>query len=110
MAKCIQTRHSKVRYSERVDYRESMDNTMKKVIKYGIRIDNVPHKFPIERSFLQRNKIYYKGKVYIFANQNQYRTLLTVYPYKSEVLECIYQKQDKERKEKYYKQEKVNLS
>lgn len=104
MAKCVTTMHSKVRYSERVGYRESMEKTLKKVVKYGVRIDDVPKKHHKERCFLQKNKIYYKGKVYIFANQNEYHRLVTVYSYKNTVLEEIFQFKESLRKERLYKQ------
>ena len=103
-SKCISTLHSKVRYSERVGYRESMKKTLKKVLKYGIRLEDVPKRYTKERKYLKRNKVYFQGKIYVFAKQNQYHTLLTVYPYHSEVLESLYQSKDRERKEKYYKQ------
>ena len=103
-SKCISTLHSKVRYSERVGYRESMNKTLQKVLKYGIRLVDVPEKCIKERKYLKRNKIYFQGKIYVFANQNQYHKLLTVYPYHSVVLENLCQSKYRERKEKYYKQ------
>ena len=102
--KCITTLHSKVRYSQRVDYRETMDQTLKKVLNYGIKLNDVPLEYNKVRSFLKRNKIYYNGKIYIFANQNEYRKLLTVYTYRSSILEMLFKKKDDERKQKYYKQ------
>ena len=104
MAKYVSTWHSKVRYSERVGYRESMKKTLKNVMKYGVRLADVPLKYVKDRKFLKRNKIYYQGKVYIFAGVNQYHVLLTVYPHKSKVLEYLYRNKDSSRKERLYKQ------
>lgn len=104
MAKYRPTIHSKVRFSQRVDYRERMDETVKAALKFGVRLDDIPKEHERLRCFMQRDKIYYKERIYIFAEQYQYHTLVTVYYNRSKLLEEIFRKKEKRRKEKYYRQ------
>ena len=104
MSNFVPTIHSKVRFSERVGYRESMEQTVINAKKYGVRLDDIPKEYDRLRSFMQRNKIYYKERIYIFAEQVQYRTLVTVYYSKSKILEDIFIEKERIRKQKYYKQ------
>lgn len=105
MKKIIPTLHSKARFSERIGYREDMKETLVKVKKYGIKLDDIPldEKYVKIRCFMQRNKIYHDGKVYIFAGSNEYKILLTVYPIDDENLEKLFIKKEKIRvKQNYY--------
>ena len=91
MKKYIPTIHSKMRYSQRVGYRETMDDTVHLALKYGVRLEDIPNTKENERlrSFIQRDKIYFKGRIYIFANQGEYKTLITVYYTNDKTLEKI---------------------
>ena len=100
----VPTIHSKVRYSQRVNYRESMDKTVYNAIRLGVRLDDIPNEYDRLRGFMQRNKIYYKERIYIFAEQGSYKKLVTVYYSKSKILEEVFQQKEKLRREKYYKQ------
>ena len=104
--------HSKMRYSERVGYRNTMDDTVRLARKYGVRLEDIPNTKKNEsiRSFMKEDKIYYKDKIYIFAGSGQYKTLITIYCCKNKVLERIFLKKEKIRKQKELKiKEKLNL-
>lgn len=81
------TTHSKVRYSQRIGYRENMDKNIKKALKYGVRSSDIPKEHNGLRLFLKRSKIYYSGNVFVF--KCNYTILVTVYPYESSILEAI---------------------
>ena len=65
------TMHSKVRFSQRVDYREFMEETVEKVLKYGVRLDDIPidkiglNYKEIKIPFIEKNK---KGNLFEFDN------------------------------------------
>ena len=92
------TTHFKVRFSERVNFRDTMDETISLVKKYGVRIQDVTESHENLRSFLAHNKIYYKNKIYVFDPNSNYTKLVTVYDYTSDILESIFI--DKEHKRK----------
>ena len=50
--KYVPTIHSKVRYSERVNSRDTMDKTVLLAKKYGLRIEDIPLEHNGIRSFL----------------------------------------------------------
>ena len=64
--------HSKVRFSQRVDYREFIEETVEKVLKYGVRLDDIPIDKIGLRKYMRRSRIYYKGRIYVFDEQLQY--------------------------------------
>ena len=106
MKKYIPTIHSKMRYSQRVGYRKTMDDTVHLALKYGVRLEDIPKTKENERlrSFIQRDKIYFKGRIYIFANQGEYKTLITVYYTNDKTLEKILNEKVETRKRKLYRQ------
>ena len=106
MATYKPTLHSKVRFSERVGYREGMKDTVLDAKRLGVRLDDIPktEKNQNLRSFMQWNKIYYKGHIYIFKGQKKYHDLITVYYSDDIVLERIFKRKEKLRKQKNYSQ------
>ena len=100
MKKCVVTFHSKVRYSERVNYRNTMDETLRLVVKNGLRMEDIPSEHPYLKGFLSNNKIYYDGYIYIFANltSKKRRALITMYKYPSPVLADLFNKKQQQIK------------
>lgn len=92
------TTHFKARFSERVNFRDTMAETVALVKKYGVRIQDVIESHEDLRSFLAHNKIYYKNNIYVFDASSNYTKLVTVYDYTSDILESIFM--DKELKKK----------
>lgn len=106
MKKYVPTMHSKVRFSQRIGSRCEMNDTVRLALRYGVRLDDVDNIYENRkvRKFLKRNKIYYKGRIYIFAGQNQYKILVTVYNKSIRILDGIFEKKEHARKRKYYHQ------
>ena len=60
--KYVPTIHSKVRYSQRVNPRDTMDETVLLAKKYGVRIEDIPLEHDGIRGFMGHNKIPVKFK------------------------------------------------
>lgn len=108
--KYVPTIHSKVRYSQRVNPRDTMDETVLLAKKYGVRIEDIPLEHNGIRGFMGHNKIYYEGRIYIFTEDSNYTKLVTIYYNKSSILEKIFLEKERIRKnevsmkdKKYYK-------
>lgn len=97
MAKYKLTYHGKVRYRERVDNKNTIDNTVARAKKYGLRIADIPVEYKKERTFIGHNKICYEDKIYVFAG-NSYNTLITVYNNNYEVLRNLFIEKEVSRK------------
>ena len=96
--KYVPTIHSKVRYSQRDNPRDTMDETVLLAKKYGVRIEDIPLEHNGIRGFLGHNKIYYEGRIYIFTEDSNYTKLVTIYYNKSSILEKIFVEKEKIRK------------
>lgn len=94
------TIHSKVRYSQRVNYRETMDDTVRLAKLYGIKLNDIPNteEYLDLRGFMGNHKIYYNKKIYIFSACDYYK-LITVYKTTDKRLLDLQQAKDKVRKE-----------
>lgn len=94
------TIHSKVRYSQRVNYRETMDDTVRLAKLYGIKLKDIPNteEYLDLRGFMGNHKIYYNKKIYIFSGCDYYK-LITVYKTTDKRLLDLQQAKDKVRKE-----------
>ena len=69
MKKINITTHSKVRYSERVGYRDNLEQELSQAKKYGLKKKDFPSADEKNREFMT-NKIYFDRKIFVFANSN----------------------------------------
>jgi len=96
----ILTRHSKLRYNERVNSSKTLDEIVELARRYGLSIADIPKCYKCERRFLKYNKIYYNGYIFVFAPKSAYTKLVTVYPSKFSSFEKIFLKKENDRKKK----------
>ena len=89
MSKSKLTTHSKVRYTERIGYREDVKTKLNLAKKYGVRINDIPVEYYKQRKLIGYKKIYYDGIMFVFS-ANNYHNVVTVYPYHDKVLQRLY--------------------
>lgn len=88
------TTHSKIRYSQRIGYRDELQEELALAKKYGLKRKDISKNDFKKRKYML-NKIYYNKNFYVFSDQT-YKTLVTTYPCKkSGYQELFLNKKDK---------------